>query len=207
MGEKTKNVLMALLIVGIVSMTIAYAALTQRLNINSNAKVLSKSTTWNVHFTNLSAPSTTGYAQVKSGEGLVLDSSSTTLSGLTATLSAPGDSVSYTFDIINEGTINAKINTNGVHLASVANATCSGTAATETADCALVKNNLTYTLTYTNPSGTITAGDTLAAGATRHCILTITYNSSATDVPANDVTISGLDSYIDYIQDAPTVTP
>ena len=200
MGEKTKNTLMALLIVGIVSMTIAYAALTQRLNINSNARVLSKNSSWNIHFTNLSAPTKTGYAQVRSGEELVLDSSSTTLSGLTATLSAPGDSVSYTFDVINEGTINAKINTSGVHLANVASATCTGSPVPSAADCTLVKNNLTYTLTYANGAA-LADGDKLAAGATKSLKLTITYNASATDVPSDDVTISGLDSYIDYIQD------
>lgn len=200
MGEKTKNILMALLIVGIVAMTVAYAVLTQRLNINSNAKVLKRSSSWNVHFANLSNPTTTGYARVNQGEELVLDSNSTTLSGLTATLSAPGDSVSYTFDIVNSGTINAKINTDGVHLASVASATCTGNPAPTSADCTLVKNNLTYTLKYTDNSN-ITAGDKLAAGASKNVTLTITYSASATDVPSNDVTITGLDSYIDYIQD------
>ena len=196
MGEKTKNILMALLIVGIVSMTIAYAALTQRLNINSNAKVLSKNTTWNIHFTNLSAPTKI----IRDNILDIIDSSSTTLSGLTATLSAPGDSVSYTFDVINEGTINAKINTSGVHLANVSSATCTGSPVPSEADCTLVKNNLTYTLTYAN--GTALAdGDKLAAGATKSLKLTITYNASATNVPTNDVTITGLDSYIDYIQD------
>ena len=50
MKERTKNILIAVLIVGLVSMTVAYAALTQVLNINASAKVLSKSTTWNVRF-------------------------------------------------------------------------------------------------------------------------------------------------------------
>ena len=39
MKERTKNILIAVLIVGLVSMTVAYAALTQGLNINASAKV------------------------------------------------------------------------------------------------------------------------------------------------------------------------
>ena len=85
MKERTKNILIAVLIVGLVSMTVAYAALTQVLNINASAKVLSKSTTWNVHFANLSAVDTHGYASVATPLTL---SGTTTLEGLVANLSA-----------------------------------------------------------------------------------------------------------------------
>lgn len=48
MSNKTKNILLGVLIVGVISMTIAFAALSTRLNINGEANV--SATSWNVHF-------------------------------------------------------------------------------------------------------------------------------------------------------------
>ena len=192
MKEKTKNILIAVLVVGLVSMTVAYAALTQVLNINAGAKVLNKSSSWNVHFENLSAASTTGYATIPTGKGLVL-SGTTTLTGLEVNLRAPGDSVSYTFDVKNDGTINAKVSQ--VVLPTVAQATYDGA----TADITIVKSNLEYSLTHADGSA-ITVNETLNAGTTKSLKLTISYKSSATSLPAADVTVSGLNAHIDYVQ-------
>ena len=41
MSNKNKNILLGVLIVGIISMTVAFAALSTRLNINGTAKVSS----------------------------------------------------------------------------------------------------------------------------------------------------------------------
>lgn len=200
MGEKTKNLLIGLLIVGLVSMTVAYAALTQTLTINTSAKVLNKDASWNVHFNAPVAQTPVGYASVATGKELVL-SGTTTLQGLEVTLRAPGDAYSYKFDIENEGTINAKINTNGVVLPDISTLTITGSAA----DVAIVRQNLEFSLVYSTGDAkagqTPAAGDTLAAGATRNLTLTISYKSTADNLPANDVTISGLNAHIDYIQD------
>lgn len=190
MKEKTKNILIMVLVIGLVSMTVAYAALTQVLNINAGAKVLNKSASWNIHFTNLSSPVTNGYASIQSPLAL---SGTTTLQGLIVNLKAPGDYAEYTFDVINEGTINAKVSQ--VVLPVLANATYTGAAA----DVLIVKPNLEYTLTYSNGTA-IAADDTLNSGTTRTLKLHIGYSSSATDLPEADVTITGLDAHIDYVQ-------
>ena len=114
MGEKTKNAIIALLIVGLVSMTVAYAALSQTIFINSSAKVLNKSALWNVHFDTPVAGTPVGYASVATGKGLV-KANATTLSGLEVTLRAPGDSMSYTFNVVNDGTINIKATDDGIN--------------------------------------------------------------------------------------------
>ncbi len=206
MKERTKNILIAVLIVGLVSMTVAYAALTQVLNINASAKVLGKSTTWNVHFENLSDVDAHGYATVASPLSL---KGTTTLEGLVANLSAPGDYVAYKFDIVNSGTINAKVSSVTLpNLTSGVTYTGSATdSAKKTADENLVKSNIQYELGYcTATSDTtyteITANDTLNSGAAnkRTACLRISYKSSATDVPSSDVTVAGLDAHIDYVQ-------
>ena len=48
MDNRKKNILLGLLIVGIISMTIAFAALTTRLSLNGTANVAA--TSWNIHF-------------------------------------------------------------------------------------------------------------------------------------------------------------
>lgn len=201
MGEKTKNALIALLIVGLVSMSIAYAALSQQLTINSGAKVLNKSALWNVHFGTPVAGTPVGEATVASGKGLV-KANDTTLSGLEVTLKAPGDSMSYTFDVTNSGTINAKIGTNGVSIPDISSITVSGAS---NDDLTLIRNNLEFKLVYSAgdaKAGQAPAdGDTLASGQTRNLTLTISYKSSATALPSDDITVSNLSAHIDYVQD------
>ena len=193
MQNRTKNILLAVLIIGLISMTVAYAALTQTLNINTTAKVLSKGESWNVHF---NAPSTavlTGYASVATGKELKLNGT-TTLNNLEATLVAPGDSVSYTFDVENSGTINAIIDS--VTLPNISTVSMTGS----TADVSLVRSNLQFSLVYTSNNKAPAKGDTLAAGETKNMTLKITYNASATNLPSAAVTVSGLDAHIDYKQ-------
>lgn len=203
MGEKTKSLLIGLLIIGLVAMTVAYAALSQTLTISSSAKVESKSSNWDIHFDNLAAASGSphGYATIVSP---LTKSAATTLSGLNVTLKAPGDYVSYTFDVVNGGTINAKIDTNGVSLPDVSTISMAGDTTTGTADIAIVRANLEYTLVY--GTGDAKAGqapavnDTLNAGQTRHMVLTIKYKDNANNLPTNDVTISALNASLTYVQ-------
>ncbi len=201
MGEKTKNAIIALLIVGLVSMTVAYAALSQTIFINSSAKVLNKSALWNVHFDTPVAGTPVGYASVATGKGLV-KANATTLSGLEVTLRAPGDSMSYTFNVVNDGTINAKIGTNGVSLPDISNISISGVSSD---DLALIRTNLEFSLVYgtgdTKAGQAPAAGDTLASNTSRPMVLTISYKNSATNLPSDDITISGLNAHIDYVQD------
>ena len=194
MKEKTKNALIIVLIVGLVSMTIAYAALTQVLRVNATAKVIGKDSNWNVHFTDPVGPTITGYAEVAQGEELVI-SGTTTLENLVVTLKAPGDSVSYEFKVKNDGEIDAEVE--DVFLPDLTTANYNGASA---ADEALVKANLYYTLKYKDNNQTPATGDTLNKNTERTLILTIGYSDQATDMPSNTVTVSGLNSHIDFKQ-------
>ena len=90
MNEKTKNILLGVLIVGIISMTVAYASLTQNLRINSSVKVQENSTSWNIHFKHLADTAnevkelvlTIEY--VKKDTNQVLPSKNVTFSNITA---------------------------------------------------------------------------------------------------------------------------
>ena len=196
MSEKTKNFLLTVLIVGLVSMTIAYASLTQILNINAGAKVIGKDASWDIHFDDLVGPNTTGYAEVEPGDEPDI-TGVTSLENLMVTLKAPGDSVSYELDIDNDGAIGAKIANNGVFISDPVNANYNGASA---ADEALVKANLYFTIKYKGTDTTPAAGDVIAAGAKRTIVITIGYSDTATDMPTNTVTVTGLNAHIDFEQ-------
>jgi len=53
MNERKKNILLAVLVVGIISMTVAYAALSTTLNINGSASVQNIDQSWNIHFAHI----------------------------------------------------------------------------------------------------------------------------------------------------------
>lgn len=110
MQEKTKNVLLVVLIVGLVSMTVAYAALTQTLTIESSAKI--NNTKWDIEITDFAeVPNQTnnvgGTSEVTVKEGYT--TSGTTISGVEVTFKKPGDVAKFTFNLKNKGDINAKL--------------------------------------------------------------------------------------------------
>jgi hypothetical protein len=196
-NERQKNLILIILLIGVITMTVAYANLSQRLNIKSSAKVQSKSTSWDVHFKNVSCTGT-GYAVVTSP--LAPTTGNTTeLSGLVATFRAPGDSVSCTFYVENSGEIDAAI-TSFAKQDSTKTITYTGSGSTKAADEALINGKITYSLVYVDNNKEPAIGDVLASSATRQLKLTLSLPSTMTSLPTNDVTITNFASYIIYGQ-------
>ncbi|MBP3635261.1 MAG: hypothetical protein J6J17_02215 [Bacilli bacterium] len=204
MNNKVKNTILIILAIGIVGMTIAYAALSQTLNITSTAKV--KASTWDVHFANGGTVGTTGSATVATQPTLA----NTTISGLVVELTKPNDKIQYTFDVYNAGTIDAILSTytlnskgNGITCTDSEGSTTSSNATT-------VCNNLTFTLTYTNNTTAAQTGTVITAGspvaknqqlkARQKVNLTLTVSYSGNSVPSSDITIGGLDASLIYTQ-------
>jgi len=120
MSEKSKNILLGVLIVGLVSMTVAYAALSTNLAINGTANVAA--TSWDIHFTNVKDATASANTLGGTNDGRVtsmgtLDGASgyntsatgTLINDVTVSLAKPGDSAKISFDIVNTGTIDAKL--------------------------------------------------------------------------------------------------
>ena len=119
MNNRKKNILLGVLVVGVIGMTVAFAALTTRLNISGTANVASAN--WNIHFQNwaldTSSTVTVGgntqqntavYPQVNQ---LTMSASPniTKVEGINVTLYQPNDYVKYTFQIKNDGTIDGEL--------------------------------------------------------------------------------------------------
>jgi len=200
MNHKTKKrgvfFVVAIALVAIVG--IAYAALTQQLNINGTGTL--KGSDWNIHFANVAAAGVPSGSSTATGGTAVatltntagIESTLITISG--GTLALPGDSIVYTFDIVNDGTIDATLDTL-VHDALTFTGTGTNAAAVE----AIATQYVTWTLTDSSGAA-IAPGSTLAAGTSlAGCKLTLTFDPNATSTPTNDVTIDGSWTF-NYIQ-------
>lgn len=192
MGSKenrVRNVVLSVLAVSLIGLTVAYAQLTQRLNINGTAK--SKSNTWDIHFENLKS-TVTGNAVLSQDNPLTIVSNSTTISGSVGNLSLPGDSIVYTFDIANKGTISAQLSADPI----VSTPECSSNDAT---GATVVCENVIYTLTYADGSK-IKTGDILEKGEKKAAKLTLSLKNSMSAVPSAEVDITNIAAVLNYNQ-------
>lgn len=164
------------ILVATVGISIAFATLSQVLQVSGTAKV--KGGTWAVSFTNLQAPSVIGEANI---DTLATLTNNSTTMNFAVSLKQPGDKVTYLFDVTNSGTINTKVS--AINLAGVTEAAAA---------------DVTYTLTYADGTP-ISINDTLDAGVTKNLKLVVTFNSSATSIPSTDITLN-LGATITYTQ-------
>ena len=119
MSNNSKNIMLGVLAVGVIAMTVAFAALSTNLRISGTASV--PSTTWNIHFQNwtLDTQSTvtvgtntqqnTAVYPTVSQLQQSLSPNVTLVEGVNVTLYQPGDYAKYKFQIINEGSIDASL--------------------------------------------------------------------------------------------------
>ncbi len=185
-------VALAVLLLG--SIGVAAAAFTQDLKINGAATI--KATSWDIHFDNLKTVGLDGDATEE--QTPAIDANSTTIGDYKVTLTKPGDSAEYTFDVVNAGSLDAEITAIVINTGS--GLTCTSSGANATANQA-VCSKLNYTLK--NASGSAVAvGDTLDAGATQTMKLKLEFDGSATDsdLPDADVDVTGLGVTITYGQ-------
>ena len=104
--RSVKLLIISILFMLIAGLTVAFAALSTTLNINGTAYL--DAAKWGIKFENLSEPVKVGNASVV-GTSKIEETKSAEITGINVNLSTPGDKVTYTVDLVNEGTINAKI--------------------------------------------------------------------------------------------------
>ena len=105
--EKFNSLMVAIVAIAAVFgfTSIVWASFSQTLKIENSSATINASK-WDIHFGEISALETTGTA---SGTRPTADAGSTTLSGFNAVLKTPGDEVSFTVNVENHGSYNAKI--------------------------------------------------------------------------------------------------
>ena len=104
--RREKVLVVVVLLIVIVGLTVAFAALSTTLNINGTAYL--DAAKWGIRFENLSSPTKIGSATT-TGTAKIEESKAAEITGMNVSLSIPGDKIVYTVDLVNKGTINAKI--------------------------------------------------------------------------------------------------
>ena len=186
-SEKTRNIILIVLAVCLIGITVAYATLSQNLSISGVANV--DKTKWSIHFANVLTPKVEGQA---TGGKAVLNSGSTVLTISEGTLSAPGDKITYTFDVINEGDLPAEVETTLTQMES-----CK---AENGSDVSIFCNIIGLDLVYADTKEKVQKSDRLLSGETKTLNLIITYDKDKllTTLPTSPITLSNITSTINY---------
>ena len=187
-SEKTRNIILIVLAVCLIGITVAYATLSQNLNISGVAKV--GKTSWNIHFTKVLTPKAEGYAE---GGKATLNSDSTVLTVSEGILKVPGDTITYVFDVINEGDLDAEVET-------VLTTIDSCKASDDTTDVTMYCDKIKYDLVYQDTKEAVKKNDQLLKGESKTLNLIITYdkNKELTSLPNTEIVLDNITSTINY---------
>ena len=197
------------LFIAVVFISVGFALMSTALNVQGTVKVVPA--TWDVHFVpssyEFSANSTDADDTVNpSSTPTAATFNDTTFSGYEITLTKPGDKGTITFDVENLGDIDAKVSS--VNIGPSAFAGEATDPDKKAADEVLVRDNVTYTITWADGTD-ITTNDVLTkvtapgvASATGKKTIKIEalYNPNATTMPSAPVVISGKDLSITFTQ-------
>ena len=184
--RSVKLLIISILFMLIAGLTVAFAALSTTLNINGTAYL--DAAKWGIRFENLSSPTKIGSATT-TGTAKIEESKAAEITGINVGLSIPGDKIVYTVDLVNKGTINAKID--------------------NIKKTVLTQEQQRYlTFKVTDPNGyEIKQGDILEKGETKKITITIEFIKDLTkeDLPKQTSTIS-LSYKLNFVQTDEKVT-
>lgn len=178
--KKCKKILILVALVTIMlGMSVAFAAPNQSFKVNEENNNL------NIKFENFENIETTGNAQeIKPAK---INSSKTEIEDYEVILTAPGDSITYSFDIVNNGKIDVEITNLNNNIKYVG----------DEKDIEIVKSGISYTVQYENGEY-LMQGDTLTVGSSKTVILKLAYDSNIQ--PHGPVSLENLGIDITYTQ-------
>ena len=178
--RRTKALVIVVLLIVVAGLTVAFAALSTTLNINGTAYL--DAAKWGIRFENLSSPTRVGKATT-TGTAKIEETKAAEITDMNVSLSIPGDKIVYTVDLVNKGTINAKIDN-----------------IEKTVLTSEQQRYLTFKVTDQN-GYEIKQGDILEKGETKKVTITIEFIKDLTkeDLPASTSTIS-LSYKLNFVQ-------
>ena len=199
--RKIKSIAVVALVVAVLGLTVAFAALSQTLTINGTANV--NTATWDVHFANLTGPDITGTG--KSNSEPTLDA--TTIDNVNMSVTKPGDSVTYYFDIVNAGTIDAILDTDLKNsLFYEGYSKCSGVTSgndsngcldkydfdnsgdISSGDLVIFTSDLDYAIYDVDTEDMLSKGDVIEKGTTKHCKLVLAIKPESSYISSKTLT-------------------
>ena len=198
-GRGTKALVVVTVLVSVLALSIAYAAYSATLLISGTVTAKKSSDAWNVHFESTDGsttltPTLGGNAKVTSSATLT----ETKISDFEITFYAPGDSISYDFEVKNTGSVDATLNK--ITLGSLSCSKATGTQQGTKTDANNLCGNLDMNIMKSDGNN-ISVGDKIPAGGSETYKLTITWNESDTNIYENDIDISVGETTFDFVQD------
>ena len=207
--RKIKTLSLVALIVAILGLTVAFAALSQTLTINGTANV--NTATWDIHFENLNSVYLNG-AQINKEPVL----NQTVISNIDVTLTKPNDVATFSVDMVNDGSIDAKISSVEVSPLCEASSPVSSCdwdndgVVTEQ-DIKKVNDNISFFVVYVGTTKFLKENDTLKKGETKKIGIGIVYvkvvegddgfdTFESTELPKRDLTFDNLSVSINFVQ-------
>lgn len=189
-NQKYKMISIVILIIAVLGLSVAYATFSSILTFNGTLKADGK---WQITWDNLQSGSRTGYAVLGS---LSIDSSKESVTGVIGTLVGQGDTITWTWDVKNDGNIDAKLfDFNNIQLkCSVSNINPGHTATAQQANdvCKQLKLEFTYggvSLDNFNPNNY----QILKGGKSIPVSMTLSYSASSNVELSGPIEVSFVD--------------
>ena len=196
-NKSSKIITVSIIALAVISLIgLIYAAFTGQLFVNSG-DVVSRKSNWDIHFENVSNLNPTGSAKVLNNHHpKVNENNPTEIDDYEASLTSPGDTISFTFDIVNDGNYDALITSVDVDTPE-----CDVNGDQTDTSAVNMCKNLTYSLTYSS-GATVQTNDMLYAKDKLTLKVTLSFNdiSDPNLLPKSDVSISGLGITINFEQ-------
>ena len=173
--KKMVIILISALLVGLLSFVVAFAAMSTSINITFG-DVNQSALTWDI---GLQSGTITGVANQSGLSCGTATATTTQISGVAPVFHAVGDMCSYTFHILNNGTIPGKIS--AINITGPSGVSCSKSGSTMT--CGSIEYKLHYdtsTSTSLVAVGNVIAAKSGSTATDKTVVLTITYLSSVT---------------------------
>lgn len=184
-GKGYKIIALVALVLGVVGVTLGYAAFSSTLKISSSAEVKPDPTTFNVDFSSSSSQvetndiaatlnkTVTGFSAT---DATINNTSNPVVSNLKATFTEPGQTATYSFYAYNAGEYIAYLNS----IVFEGTKTCTAKEGTSQSLVDSACNGISLSVKVGNESSTITsiatiASHTLGIGASEEVVVTITY--------------------------------
>ena len=170
MRENRKKTIRISLLILILLLGIGYAALTAKLKVDGTVHI--DKTTWDVHFENVQVTE----GSVEANPAPTTNNVDTTSMTYTINFTKPGDFYEFTVDVVNDGTIDAMVNT-------VSNKTYTSNGTTETELPPYLTNTVTY-----NDGTPINKNQELLHGTSEKIKVRVEFKK---DIQASDLPSSG----------------
>ncbi len=172
----------------VAGLSLTYATITRKLEVIGYATM--NTGNWDVHFVNLQRKSITGNTVENVKPQITKDA--TSISMFDVDFYEKGDSITYSFDVVNDGGLDAVISS-----INIPKPVCSSSGDDKGTNNKLVCDNLIYSLTYSDGTA-VNVEDELLSGHIQRFILTLKYNGKS--LPTSAVDISDLNITILYSQ-------